>query len=78
MVTDFVRRVGVEPADDMPNYGGHSGQFMLELMAAWVGMGFRRLKSPSRSDGSEGAVSTRLRIGSETRNGHRLHATPIT
>jgi len=28
MVTDFVRRVGVEPADDMPNYGGHSGQFM--------------------------------------------------
>ena len=36
------RRVGVELADDMPNYSGHSGKFMLKLMAAWIAMGFRR------------------------------------
>jgi hypothetical protein len=31
-----------ELADDMPNYSGHSGKFMLKLMAAWIAMGFRR------------------------------------
>jgi hypothetical protein len=36
------RRVGVELADDLPNYSGHSGKFMLKLIAAWIAMGFRR------------------------------------
>jgi hypothetical protein len=36
------RRAGVELADDMPNYGGHSGKFMLKLIGAWIAMGFRR------------------------------------
>jgi hypothetical protein len=36
------RRVGVELADDVPNYSGHSGKFMLKLIAAWIAMGFRR------------------------------------
>ena len=36
------RRVGVELAGDMPNYSGHSGKFMLKLIAAWIAMGFRR------------------------------------
>ena len=36
------RRVGVELADDLPNYSGHSGKFMLRLIAAWIAMGFRR------------------------------------
>jgi len=36
------RRVGVELADDLPNYPGHSGKFMLKLIAAWIAMGFRR------------------------------------
>jgi hypothetical protein len=36
------RRVGVELADDLPNYRGHSGKFMLKLIAAWIAMGFRR------------------------------------
>jgi hypothetical protein len=36
------RRVGVELADDLPNYNGHSGKFMLKLIAAWIAMGFRR------------------------------------
>ncbi len=36
------RRAGVELADDMPNYGGPSGKFVLKLMAAWIAMGFRR------------------------------------
>jgi hypothetical protein len=36
------RRIGVELGDDMPNYGGHSGKFMLKLITAWVAMGFRR------------------------------------
>jgi hypothetical protein len=26
----------------LPNYAGHSGKFMLKLMAAWLAMGFRR------------------------------------
>jgi hypothetical protein len=36
------RRVGVELADDMPNCSGHSGKFMLKLIAAWIATGFRR------------------------------------
>jgi hypothetical protein len=36
------RRVGVELADDVPNYSGHSGKFMMKLIAAWIAMGFRR------------------------------------
>jgi len=36
------RRAGVELADDLPNYAGHSGKFMLKLIAAWIAMGFRR------------------------------------
>jgi hypothetical protein len=36
------RRVGIELADDVPNYSGHSGKFMLKLIAAWIAMGFRR------------------------------------
>src|SRR5260370_34492620 len=35
------RRVGVELADDLPNCSGHSGKFMLKLIAAWIAMGFR-------------------------------------
>jgi hypothetical protein len=38
------RRSGVELADDVPNYGGHSGRFMLKLITAWIAMGFRRPK----------------------------------
>jgi hypothetical protein len=36
------RRVGVQLADDVPNYSGRSGKFMLKLIAAWIAMGFRR------------------------------------
>jgi hypothetical protein len=36
------RRVGVQLADDAPNYSGHSGKFMLKLIAAWIAMGLRR------------------------------------
>jgi hypothetical protein len=36
------RRDGVELADDLPNYDGHSGKFMLKLIAAWIAMGLRR------------------------------------
>ena len=36
------RRDGVELADDLPNYPGYSGKFMLRLVAAWIAMGFRR------------------------------------
>ena len=36
------RRAGVELADDVPNYEGHSGKFMLKLIGAWIAMGFRR------------------------------------
>jgi hypothetical protein len=36
------RRIGVELADDLPNYDGHSGKFMLRLVGAWIAMGFRR------------------------------------
>jgi hypothetical protein len=36
------RRDGAALADDLPNYSGHSGKFMLKLVAAWIAMGFRR------------------------------------
>ena len=36
------RRVGVELANDLPNYNGRSGKFMLKLIAAWIAMGFRK------------------------------------
>jgi hypothetical protein len=36
------RRAGVALADDVPNYSGHSGKFMLKLIAAWIAMGFRK------------------------------------
>ena len=36
------RRAGVELVDDVPNYSGHSGKFMLKLITAWIAMGFRR------------------------------------
>ena len=36
------RCAGVELSDDVPNYSGHSGRFMLKLLAAWIAMGFRR------------------------------------
>jgi hypothetical protein len=36
------RRDGVALADDLPNYEGHSGKFILRLVAAWIAMGLRR------------------------------------
>jgi hypothetical protein len=36
------RRDGVALADDIPNHDGHSGKFMLRLIAAWIAMGLRR------------------------------------
>jgi hypothetical protein len=36
------RPVGVDLADDLPNYSGHSGRLMLKLITAWIAMGFRR------------------------------------
>lgn len=36
------RPQGVELPDDMANYAGHSGKFMLKLLRAWLAMGFRR------------------------------------
>jgi hypothetical protein len=36
------RPVGVELADDLPNYGGYSGRLILKLIIAWIAMGFRR------------------------------------
>jgi hypothetical protein len=41
-VTTQDRRDGVALADDLPNYDGHSGKFMLRLIAAWIAMGLRR------------------------------------
>lgn len=35
------RPSGVELADDVPNYAGHSGKFMWKLITTWVAMGFR-------------------------------------
>jgi hypothetical protein len=36
------RPKGVILPDDMPNYPGRSGKFMLKLLSAWIAMGFRR------------------------------------
>jgi hypothetical protein len=36
------RLSGVALVDDLPNYDGHSGKFMVRLIAAWIAMGFRR------------------------------------
>jgi hypothetical protein len=36
------RRAGVELANDLPNYAGYSGKFMMKLIGAWMAMGFRR------------------------------------
>lgn len=36
------RPAGVTLPDDMANYPGHSGRFMLKLLLAWMAMGFRR------------------------------------
>jgi hypothetical protein len=33
---------GVKLPDDMTNYPGRSGKFMLKLLGAWMAMGFRR------------------------------------
>jgi hypothetical protein len=38
------RPKGVELPDDMANYPGQSGKFMLKLLGAWLAMGFRRPK----------------------------------
>jgi hypothetical protein len=36
------RPEGVILPDDMANYPGRSGKFMLQLLRAWIAMGFRR------------------------------------
>jgi len=36
------RPEGVTFPDDMTNYPGHSGKFLLKLLGAWMAMGFRR------------------------------------
>ena len=36
------RPKGVALPDDMPNYPGRSGKFILKLLRAWIAMGFRR------------------------------------
>jgi hypothetical protein len=36
------RPEGVTLPDDMANYPGRSGKFMLKLLRAWIAMGFRR------------------------------------
>ena len=36
------RPKGVILPEDMPNYPGRSGKFMLQLLRAWIAMGFRR------------------------------------
>lgn len=38
------RPEGTELPDDMANYPGRSGKFMLKLLGAWLAMGFRRPK----------------------------------
>ena len=40
------RRVGVELGEELPNYSGRSGKFMLKLIAAWIAMGLRRPEFP--------------------------------
>jgi hypothetical protein len=38
------RRAGVELADDVPNYAGFSGKFLMKLLTSWAAMGFRKPK----------------------------------
>jgi hypothetical protein len=38
------RRAGVELGDDVPNHGRLSGKLMWRLAAAWMAMGFRRVR----------------------------------
>jgi hypothetical protein len=38
------RRADIALADDVPNYRGHSGRFMVKLFAAWIAMRFRSPK----------------------------------
>ena len=40
------RRTGVELSDDVPNYAGFSGKFLLKLLASWAAMGFRKPEVP--------------------------------
>ncbi len=40
----IMAHTGVELADDLPNYSGHSGKLMLKLITVWVAIGFRRLE----------------------------------
>jgi hypothetical protein len=35
------RRADIALADDVPNYRGYSGRFMMKLLAAWIAMRFR-------------------------------------
>jgi hypothetical protein len=37
---------GVILSDDVPNYAGYSGKFMVRLIAAWLAMGFRNPRLP--------------------------------
>lgn len=36
------RRAGIMLRDDVPNYVGYPGRFMLKLILAWIAMGFSR------------------------------------
>ncbi|MGH6810731.1 MAG: GFA family protein [Ensifer adhaerens] len=38
------RRADVTITNDLPNYAGHSGKFMLKLIGAWAAMAFRSPK----------------------------------
>ena len=52
------RRDGVELTDDLPNYDGHSGKFMLRLTAAWIAMGLRRPRNHLGKDSPQVALTT--------------------
>ena len=41
-VMTAARPEGVVLPEDMANYPGHSGKFMMKLLRAWMAMGFRR------------------------------------
>jgi hypothetical protein len=45
------RRAGVELADDVPNYEGFSGKFLVKLLTSWAAMGFRKPKVPWEKTG---------------------------
>jgi hypothetical protein len=52
------RRDGVELTDDLPNYDGHSGKFMLRLTAAWIAMGLRRPRNYLGKDSPQVAMTS--------------------